>query len=215
MGTKETNGRAKSTFVILSIALTLALTSCHISHVSDSARIPYSELREGDLAFRCGRGFLSRAIVSAEDSVRYSHVGLVFQEDSVWMVVHAVPGEPDFEGDFDRVKAERIESFFASERATRGELLRPSNDLTTEKLEAMKLKAISMVRDSLRFDSKYDLEDHSEVYCTELVYMLYQQAGIDLSEGRRTAVDVPLVHSICLLPEDIYRYSDNISYFKF
>lgn len=123
--------------------------------------------------------------------------------------------EPDFEGDFDRVKAERIESFFASERATRGELLRPSNDLTTEKLEAMKLKAISMVRDSLRFDSKYDLEDHSEVYCTELVYMLYQQAGIDLSEGRRTAVDVPLVHSICLLPEDIYRYSDNISYFKF
>lgn len=69
-------------------------------------------MREGDLAFRCGRGVFSRAVMSAEEEPLYSHVGVLVKEEGTWKVVHAVPGESEFSGDFDRVKAEALDGFF-------------------------------------------------------------------------------------------------------
>ena len=84
---------------------------------------PYEQMREGDLAFRCGQGFFSRAVMSAEDEPLYSHVGVLVKENGEWKVVHAVPAEAEFSGDFDRVKAEGIGTFFAPDRAFRGSLV--------------------------------------------------------------------------------------------
>ncbi len=83
--------------------------------------IPYSMLHNGDLAFRRGNGFVSNAILAAERNGLYSHVGIIFFVDSAWRVIHAVPGEWDFPGDIERVKADPLESFFAPSRASHGE----------------------------------------------------------------------------------------------
>ena len=42
----------------------------------------------------------------------YSHVGILKQIDNEWFVIHAVPDEPDFEGDTDRVKTDPLSRFF-------------------------------------------------------------------------------------------------------
>lgn len=81
------------------------------------------ELREGDLLFRRGIGVLGRAVVATDDEGRFSHVGIAVKVDNVWHVVHAVPDEPDFEGDFDRVKCEPIECFYDEFRAGNGAVI--------------------------------------------------------------------------------------------
>ena len=176
--------------------------------------LPFGQLQEGDLAFRCGQGVFSHAIMSAEEDPRYSHVGVLVKENGAWKVVHAVPGESDFPGDFDRVKAETIEGFFAPDRAFRGCLVHTG--LADSTLVArLSREALQLACDSVRFDGSFDLADSTSLYCTELVWMLYRHAGVDLSEGRRRYIDVIGIHADCLLPEHLLSFRNNQIYYSF
>ena len=81
-------------------------------------------LRAGDLVFRRGGSLSSRAVVMADTDKGYSHIGMVVDSAGKAMIVHAVPYEPDFKGDFDRVKLETPQRFFLSDRAIVGEVRR-------------------------------------------------------------------------------------------
>ena len=48
---------------------------------------------------------------------------MLVRDAGKWRVVHAVPGELEFKADFDRVKAEDLEVFFAPDRAFKGSLV--------------------------------------------------------------------------------------------
>ena len=65
-------------------------------------------VRAGDIVFRRGGGFTSHAVVTLDARGYYSHVGMVVDTAGRMMVVHAVPGEPDYEGDPDRVKLDSL-----------------------------------------------------------------------------------------------------------
>ena len=188
------------------------LGSC--SPQREAPELPYGEMREGDLAFRCGEGLFSRAVTSVETEGVYSHVGILVRDGEAWKVVHAVPGEKEGPDDFDRMKAEDPERFFAPARAAAGALVH--TDLTgPEALERIRNTALSWARDSVRFDGKYDLDDSSRLYCSELVWRLYRQEGIDLSEGRRKPLNIIVLQGDCLLPEHLFHYTENHVYFKF
>ncbi|MDR2890061.1 MAG: hypothetical protein LBV18_00370 [Alistipes sp.] len=89
-------------------------------------------VREGDIAFRRGTGITSRAVLAADKEGAYSHTGIVVrvpsaglaEGDGEWRVVHIVPGERDANGVKDVIKAERLEEFFAPDRAVEGALMR-------------------------------------------------------------------------------------------
>lgn len=188
------------------------LVSC--SSPREAPALPYGDMREGDLAFRCGEGLFSRAVTSVENEGVYSHVGILVRDGETWKVVHAVPGEKEGPDDFDRVKAEVPEFFFAPDRACAGALVHTG--LTdAESLERIRNTALSWARDSIRFDGKYDLADSLQLYCSELVWRLYRQEGIDLSEGRRKQLNIIVLQGDCLLPEHLFHYTENHVYFKF
>ena len=169
---------------------------------------------EGDLAFRCGRGVFSRAVTAAESDGIYSHVGILFKDGADWVVVHAVPGEKEFAGDFDRVKAEPTGIFFSNARAKRGCLVHTGlRDSAT--VAKIKTAALGAARDSVRFDNNYNLADSAEVYCTEFIWRLYRSAGIDLAQGRSRYVHMFHINGGCLLPEHLLEYTDNQKYFTF
>lgn len=176
--------------------------------------LPWAQLEEGDLAFRCGNGVFSRAVTSVEEQGVYSHVGLVLRDGDAWKVVHAVPGETEGPADFARVKAEDIDRFFAPDRASAGALVHAGLS-DPQALRRMRETAFGWARDSVRFDGRYDLADSSQLYCSELVWRLYRREGIDLSEGRRRTLNIILVHGDCLLPEHLYQYSGNHLYYQF
>lgn len=176
--------------------------------------LPYEQMKEGDLAFRCGYGLSSRAVKYCEDKCLYSHVGILVSDDGEWRVIHAVPGEKENDKDFARVKNESIEQFFHRSRAYKGCLVHPGIQLP-EAIAIVHNKALKYANDSVRFDSHYDLNDSSKVYCSEFVWLLYKDVGVDLSEGRRRFIRAFNIKADCLLPEHILEYSNNISYFSF
>ena len=164
--------------------------------------LPYDQLCEGDLVFRRGRNMTSNFIV-AKDSYNYSHIGLLHKSDSGWCVIHAVNDEPDFKGDFDRVKIDRIETFFSVERASAGAIAHSFIDDSTA--AAISQAALQHVMDSVRFDDDFRLEDNSKVYCTEFIHILYKGAGIDVTEGRRTPTGVLGFPDEIIFPSDVLK----------
>lgn len=159
------------------------------------------QLRAGDVVFRRGDGFTSQVVLFADREGNYSHAGIVVDSCGVKLIVHAVPGEPDFEGDPDRVKADRPERFFSTEFTSIGEVCRPADSAVAARAAQAAWRAYQ--RHTL-FDHNYDDSDTTRLYCTELVAYAYRQAGVDLAEGRGHHINLPTMQQDCLFPSDIY-----------
>ena len=157
---------------------------------------------------------LSIGVTSLEGGGQYSHIGVLVRTQDGWMIAHAVPSEREFEGDFDRVKTETPDVFFSPARATRGCLMHTGLTDTCA-LSRLRTSALQQTRDSVRFDPMFDLEDTSRVYCTEFIWRLFQNEGVDLSEGRRSRISAVPARKLFLLPNDLYSYSSGEVYFNF
>lgn len=160
------------------------------------------ELRTGDIVFRRGGGISSHAVMMADINGRYSHVGIVVDSAGKKMIVHAVPGEPDFEGDPDRVKMDTPENFFSVTNANAGEVKRLRGDtLTPIKAAAF---AMEIYRRYTLFDHDYDDSDTTKMYCCEIVEFAYAKAGRSLAGTVRHDIKLPGLNAFhCMLPSDI------------
>lgn len=196
------------------LLLPTLLTCCTIEKkVEPAPSFPKEIWQDGDIVFRRGGGVVSRVVLIADSEGVYSHIGIVVKEGDKWQVVHAVPGEPDFKGDPDRVKMEDINCFFDSKKASRGAVMRVNGDSTLRKHAADRAKRL--FRAHTLFDHSYNRIDSTQMYCTELVDFVYRHEGIDLTEGRISHINVPGVSGDYLLPSDIQqsKYLNLIYYF--
>lgn len=182
----------------------LALISCHSNNSENNIRhFPDSLFREGDLVFRRGTGIVSRAVLYADQNGMYSHIGILTNDSCGWQVIHAVPGEPDFPGDPDRVKKEPVEVFFSHGRTKTGAVMRI--DGKRESIERAVEQAERYYRSGTPFDHQYDLRDTSKMYCTELVFRVFSDAGIDLTNNRTSRINIPGFKGDYILPGDIQK----------
>lgn len=159
------------------------------------------KLHSGDVVFRRGMSLTSHAVIAADAQGNYSHVGIVVDSAGKKMIVHAVPGEPDFDGDVDRVKMDVPEKFFSSEYASKGEVCRPTDETMAAKAAQT---ALRLYNKRVLFDDDFDDSDTTKMYCTELIVYAFKHAGTDISEGRRHKVDIPIIKADCILPSDIH-----------
>lgn len=148
-------------------------------------------LQTGDIVFRLGESRESRAVTTFDRKGDYSHVGMVMYVDGQWMVLHAVPNERASEQEEDSVKLETIGTFFRSDRAVKGAVLR--YPITSEDTLRLLHEGLQIYGRHPLFDGQFDCEDTTAFYCSELVYFLYKDAlNIDVTEDRR--------HSLPLFP---------------
>ena len=152
------------------------------------------ELRAGDVVFRRGCGLLSHAVLKADSRGVYSHTGIVVDSCGVSMIVHAVPAEPDYNGEPDRVKMEPPERFFGSDRAVAGEVCRPLDSIAAERAAQV---AIQVYRRGTLFDHNYDCNDTTQMYCTELLLYAFSRAGLPL-----TATPSPTPFTLSIIKAD-------------
>ena len=104
-------------FVWMMVLCGVALVGCSQSAPAERSILPPDVvLQTGDVVFRLGGGAMSHAVAYIDRDGAYSHVGIVVDSAGKKMIVHAVPGEPDFDGDPDRVKMDTPERFFSSIR---------------------------------------------------------------------------------------------------
>lgn len=193
--------------LIIAIAA-IILLSCHHDrkdeYTGKSILPADTELKAGDIVFRCGTGMLSQVVLNADDGT-YSHVGIVVDSAGRKMVVHAVPDEPDFPGDPDRVKMEGIDRFYDTGRASTGAVKRHQDEAAASKAAHA---AKEMYRRNILFDHDFDDSDSTELYCSELVERAYMKAGHDIAEGRRHQYQMPAItRNPIIMPSDIYESS--------
>lgn len=188
---------------ITGVFIVLLLTTCEGSDVKvkKPVIIPQDLLQEGDVVFRRGTGLASRIVLTADSKGIYSHTGILKKKKDKWYVIHAVPGEPDFKDEPDRVKMEEIEKFFTPSKAISGAVMRVEGDSATCCRAAA--RAESFYKANVLFDHHYNLEDTTEMYCTELIDYVYRNEGIDLVEGRISKLSLPGFNGDYLLPNDI------------
>lgn len=153
-------------------------------------------LRAGDLIFRKGTSNGSRIITTLYPAP-YSHAGLLWRSVRGWQVVHAVE-EP--EGGYPAgVVCEPLAVFTSSEYAVAVGTARVHCDAATASKAVA--EALKMAAGHIPFDTDYNLNDSSRMYCTELIYRAYLKAGVDLLASIRTCKPASLAQY--LLPEDL------------
>ncbi|MBR4898893.1 MAG: hypothetical protein IKZ48_08925 [Prevotella sp.] len=191
----------------LSLMLLILLSACTDRQAGDGSVLPQDcRLRVGDVVLRCGSGLLSHAVLMAEGSRGvYSHVGIVVDSAGVQMIVHAVPDEPDFEGDIDRVKMEAPEAFFRRTKAQRGAVLRHRDSLVAQRAAIQALKAYQR---RVLFDHEYNDADTTRMYCTELIVYAFDRAGAALQGVEHQRLPLPGLDYECVMPSDIFECRD-------
>lgn len=195
------------------IYICLLLLTIYISYSCTNEKSATIEIKlpdylfiDGDLAFRRGTGITSHIVLAASTNGIYSHVGIIKRIDNKCYVIHAVPGEREHKEDIDRVKIEPIEIFFSTERAVKGAIMRVTDNQKIASDAAEHALAISL-RGTM-FDHEYNLNDSTKMYCTELVNFVYRKYGIDISEGRISHINLPILQGEYLLPEDLAAFND-------
>lgn len=193
----------KSIFIwgTIGVCCTLFAPSCKDQERGHAIDLPVDKFHEGDIVFRRGMGLTSQIVLAADSKGTYSHIGILKQIDNNWYVIHAVPGEPDYKGDADRVKIDDLYRFFAPDRASRGAVMRVDGESQAAQRAAQ--HALALFEAGVLFDHDYNLTDTTQMYCTELVNYVYQKEGIDLSEGRLSHINIPGLGGTYLLPNDI------------
>lgn len=161
---------------LLAVVGALICVSCaEDSAVANQTIFPDSvDLHPGDLAFRCGGSLDSHAVLIADNGGDFSHVGIVVDNDGKKMIVHAVPDEPEFEGDVDRVKMETPQKFFIRKNAVYGQIRRFADSAIADRASKV---ALNVFRRGTLFDSEFNISDTTRMYCTELIIFAYERAG--------------------------------------
>ncbi len=190
----------KNVRITLFVSLLVACV-CGCNGGSQESLLPEDvDLMAGDVVLRRGSGVTSRVVLFADRGGSYSHVGIVVDSAGVMMVCHAVPGEPDFDGDPDRVKLERPEAFFSGMRTDNGCVMRYGDaDVARRAAEV----ALAAYRRGTLFDHDYCETDTTEMYCCELVEYAYRRAGGSVATGERHDFFAPGAHyEAIMLPSD-------------
>jgi hypothetical protein len=157
----------------------------------------HSVYKEGDIVFQKSVSAQCKAIQAATHS-EWTHVGILFYDNDQWMVLEAV--EP--------VCLTPVDAWM--ERSSCNEVMRlkEADALDAGEIEAMKKMGKGWLR--LHYDSGFAWDD-DEMYCSELVYKLYDrvldiQVG-ELKQLKDYDLEAPVVKKIMKA-----RYGDAIPY---
>ncbi len=135
-------------------------------------------LQEGDLVFRTGHDAVSGAVLALDPTPQFSHVGILARRDGAWVVIHSLP--PAFAGDLDGVRVEPLRDYLSISNARQAAVYRLAGG-SREQVRAAVMEAFSYDRKHTAFDGDFDLKDHRRLYCTELVWLAFRKAGVDLA----------------------------------
>ncbi|MCL2066485.1 MAG: hypothetical protein FWG99_03360 [Treponema sp.] len=122
-------------------------------------------VNDGDIICRLGDRFWSQVFkdTSVTDK-RYSHMGIIRIVDGTVTVVHA-EGTLDSGKDF--VKEQSFNDFIKIARAI--------GIYRTKNIDGIQISNTSVEYLGAPFDWKFDMDNESEIYCTELLYLVFKQ----------------------------------------
>jgi uncharacterized protein YycO len=148
---------------------TAILSSLVLSSIS--CKINSDSFKDGDIIFHTSKSSQSAMLKSATNS-NLTHVGVIFSKNGSQYVIEAV--EP--------VKITSLKSFISRGEEGKYKVMRYEDDLSIEQ----KNKMVSWGKQQLgkHYDKKFQWGDNT-MYCSELVWKMYKNAGIELCETKK------------------------------
>lgn len=143
---------------------------------------------DGDIILAGGVSLQSRAVTALVGGERYSHVGLIELTEDGPMVLHASPRGAGDGGVGGRVARLPLAVFLCERGYVAVRVLRlaeppePEDDAPGLPARAVRI-AGGLADDAVPFDNRYDLAEQEAIYCSELVWLAYAQAGLDWPEA--------------------------------
>lgn len=143
----------------------------------------------GDVVFFCTttwRGRLIRLLGDVDDE--FTHVGVIARSDQHGLhVVHASPVEGS------TVRMDRLVDLLSRREISCAAIYHPR----VSESEALRAASIARSYANTRtpFDHEFRLEDDHAVYCTELVWLSYRNAGLRIHRTGSIVFPSDLIHS--------------------
>lgn len=145
------------------------------------------QLKAGDIIFRTGNTWRTQAPIPFTDNATYSHGGIITVEASRIKVVHA-----SIEGGGERlVKAEPLADFLQQGNTAHAAVYRLKAS-TPKMQQAIATAAKAYAAKDTPLHAKFGLTRNDRVYCSELIWRAYLEAGIDLSDQAPRSFSLPL-----------------------
>lgn len=154
------------------------------------------DFREGDIIFRQGDSLASDFILSLDENQIFSHTGIITYIDRQPHVIHTLPADEKHSG---TVEIEPLAVFL--DEAVVASLYRLVTQTGKEGDKAAAY-ATELATQKIPFDTSFDLHNDT-LYCSELVWQVYQQAGIDLINGEFDQLSFPLAEGAYILPTSL------------
>lgn len=188
--------KIKGMIIGVLILCTLGLISLNVSSWDGgqvkSIKAPGKEfsedvLKEGDVIFQSSNSGQSLAIQISTES-KYSHVGIIFKEEGEWMVFEAI--QPVVKTPLQEFINRGDGGFFAISR------FKEEGQVSEEKIAVMK-EFFDEV-EGKNYDIYFSWSDKAW-YCSELVWKMYDAAGIQISDYEKFGdfkLDHPVVQKI-------------------
>jgi len=130
-----------------------------------------NKLLSGDIIFRKEDSFLSNRFEKL-DGRGFSHIGVIYKKSNKVYVVHI-----EDDGSKNDLKVVSIDEFL--KKATKIKVLRYRHKLLTKQM-IQNIK--SLIKKNPSFDLHFDSTSNDELYCTEMIYKLYEKTyGINLT----------------------------------
>lgn len=164
------------------------------------------DFEDGDIIFRRGVSAESNAIRMADGLFVYSHVGIIRTNGSNIEVIHA---SYDEEGQTRAgIISEPIAVFLKPTSASAAAACRLKGENKQPSLLALH-EAERFLKAETPFDKDFDLDTSDKLYCTELIWLAYKRAGIDLVDGKFDNLPFLLrgEKKSYLLPSSLFRSS--------
>ncbi|MGV8111602.1 MAG: YiiX/YebB-like N1pC/P60 family cysteine hydrolase [Lentimicrobium sp.] len=171
--------------------------------LNESPALP--ALNDGDIIFRKGRSLVSAVVMMNDPTTAFSHVGIVVHRDGEPFIIHAVPGEPDENGD-EKVRCDKTADFISHDKASRYAVYRLCSDTAGFSARAAS-KAMEYYHEKLAFDKAFNIKSDDRLYCTELVWKAYLSSGINLTGSHFTRLSMNFLADSLILPGQLLNSS--------
>lgn len=187
-------------FVLVTIYNTLPLKSISPG-ITPKIILPDSlEVQNGDLIFRRGRSIESQIVLLSDGNSDYSHVGIIYIKNKEPFVIHSVPAKNGEESEL--IKMEGVEEFLSKDKATRFAVFRLADSLINIAARASEF-AYDCYLKKYYFDNQYDLLSDKKLYCTELIWKAYKNAGVDIVQNRLHDINFFVINRKIIMPSSI------------
>jgi hypothetical protein len=160
-----------------------------------------SEIKDGDIIFRKGRSLVSSIVMLNDKETDYSHVGICCKTDNEMFVIHAVPGEPDEQGN-EKIRCDKLSEFLTPDKASIFAFYRLTCD-TSGIAAASAANAMAYYRAGLPFDKALNFRNDDKLYCTELVWKAYLKSGVNITGNQFKKLNLNILTDSIILPGHI------------